>query len=633
MKKLKLSEDLLLPIDIITQRVSILGRTGSGKSHTAGVLAEEAIKAKQQVIIADPKGDWWGLRSSANGKLAGLPITIMGGEHGDLPLDPMAGALVADIVINEGISVVLDFSLFESKAQEIRFMEAFCDRLYRKNKRPVLFIVDEADIFAPQKPEKNETVMLNRMETICRRGRSKGIGVVLISQRSASLHKGCLSQTELMIAHQTTAPQDKKALEYWVVAHGDDDLRDSFMTAIPKLKIGTAIVWSPSWLNIYSQINIRAKETYDSSETPRVGLRRRAPKVLASIDIERLKVHMAETIEKAKQEDPKLLREEIRQLKIQIASKPKIDPALLKREMDAMKKQPAVLGPITVTKTVSVKQPIVLTRDINRMAKAAEFIQKFHKKYEAATSMFGRAAADIEESIRVSKAMAKPLPAPIVHKIAKEELVIGRGTKLCNKCLQIEANCKCAKPNRHDGPKIPLRIIPRGPAPEPGLEKTVVDGERRILLALAAFHPTIVTLSHLAVLCGIKSTGSTMSTYISRLKRRGFICVEAGDSFSITSAGSQFIGPPKEPLTPAKVQAMWIGKFQKGPRTILEFLISCYPQKAPMETVSKHTGIKEDGSTFTTYISRLRAAGVIDITKEPEGKFVQASKSLFEVGA
>lgn len=87
MTRLRISDGLKLPVDAVTQRISILGRTRSGKSHTAGVLVEEVLEARQQVVILDPKGDWWGLRSSADGRSAGLPITIMGGAHGDIPLE------------------------------------------------------------------------------------------------------------------------------------------------------------------------------------------------------------------------------------------------------------------------------------------------------------------------------------------------------------------------------------------------------------------------------------------------------------------------------------------------------------------------------------------------------------------
>jgi hypothetical protein len=46
-------------------------------------------------VIADPVGVTWGLRAAANGKDPGRPIIVMGGDHGDVPLE---GAAVGDLV-------------------------------------------------------------------------------------------------------------------------------------------------------------------------------------------------------------------------------------------------------------------------------------------------------------------------------------------------------------------------------------------------------------------------------------------------------------------------------------------------------------------------------------------------------
>ncbi len=611
MRKFTLAPELSIPIDAVTQRISILGRTGSGKSHTAGVFAEEVIKGNHQTVIVDPKGDWWGLRASADGKSAGLPITIMGGEHGDLPLDPTAGALVADIVINEGISVILDLSLFESKAQEIRFMEAFADRLYRKNRRPLLLIVDEADIFAPQHPEKNETTMLNRMETICRRGRSKGIGVVLITQRSASLHKGCLSQTELMIVHQTTAPQDKKAIEFWVVDHGDDEQREQFMNRIPKLATGQAIVWSPSWLEIYLETKIRQKFTYDSSATPKVGVRRRSPKVLAAVDLERLKTHMSSAIEKMKQEDPKLLREQIATLKAQLAQKPQVDAGtFIKRELEAMKKRPMTLGkPVMITKTVSVQRPVVLKRHLNRMEKALASLEKFqaavYKSFDASVSAFGKASHELLEAIRSAKDLGKlPPPQDFSESKAAPPITLKAG------------------PSKHDGPKIPLSKIPEGPPPAEG---AVLAGERDILMNLFRFRRHL-TREQLGVLSGIHHKGSTLKTYLNKLRRRGYI-QSTGEGFSITDEGTWWTRDNcgKDLSQDVDIIEIWRSKFLAGERKILDYVLQARGRVVTREELAEVLGVTASGSTLKTYVNKITRAAVI---KKVHGG-VTANEDLF----
>lgn len=55
-----------LPIDAATQTISLLGRKGSGKTNTSTVLVEELLAAGVRVVVIDPMGIWYGLRSSAD---------------------------------------------------------------------------------------------------------------------------------------------------------------------------------------------------------------------------------------------------------------------------------------------------------------------------------------------------------------------------------------------------------------------------------------------------------------------------------------------------------------------------------------------------------------------------------------
>jgi DNA helicase HerA-like ATPase len=82
--KLHIATDLALPIEAVTQTFGILGKRGGGKSYTAKVMAEEMVRAKAHIACVDPIGNWWGLRVGADGKSPGLPITVIGGEYGDI---------------------------------------------------------------------------------------------------------------------------------------------------------------------------------------------------------------------------------------------------------------------------------------------------------------------------------------------------------------------------------------------------------------------------------------------------------------------------------------------------------------------------------------------------------------------
>ena len=104
--KLKLAEDLALPLEAVTEVLAFLGRRGQGKSYAAQKLAELLYEAGAQFVALDPVGIWYGLRLAADGKGPGIPIPVLGGLHGDLPLEPGAGKLVADLIVDRGISAV-----------------------------------------------------------------------------------------------------------------------------------------------------------------------------------------------------------------------------------------------------------------------------------------------------------------------------------------------------------------------------------------------------------------------------------------------------------------------------------------------------------------------------------------------
>lgn len=118
MKKLVLSPELSLPLETATRRLAILAMSGAGKSNVAVVMAEQMFAAGIPWVAIDPKGDWWGVRSSKDGKHPGLPVTIFGGLHGDIPLEPTAGQLIADAIVDQRLTCILDISEFPTRQQQ-----------------------------------------------------------------------------------------------------------------------------------------------------------------------------------------------------------------------------------------------------------------------------------------------------------------------------------------------------------------------------------------------------------------------------------------------------------------------------------------------------------------------------------
>jgi hypothetical protein len=303
---------ITLPIDAVTETFWWLGIRGSGKTHDCSVFVEEMLDVRAQVIILDPMHAWYGLRSSASGTDTGYPIPIFGGARGDVPLEPGAGKYMAELAIGERVSMILDIKRW-SKADRRRFVTAFLERLLEANDRsPVHVVLEEAPLFAPQRPQKEETTMLGVVEELVRLGRGEGIGCSLISQRSATINKEVSTQTEVLVAHRVRSPQDVDAVKAWFEVHDPDRSKEA-ARRLPHLNTGTAIVTSTSFLHVFEEVAFRPRRTFDSSRTPKVGETRREAKTLADVDLDVVKEAMADAIERAEATDPKFLARQLRE--------------------------------------------------------------------------------------------------------------------------------------------------------------------------------------------------------------------------------------------------------------------------------------------------------------------------------
>ena len=76
----KLARNLNLPLDAQTHTFALLAIRGVGKTYACLKMAEGMHADGLQFVMVDPTGVCWGLRSSADGKSAGLPVLIFGGE-------------------------------------------------------------------------------------------------------------------------------------------------------------------------------------------------------------------------------------------------------------------------------------------------------------------------------------------------------------------------------------------------------------------------------------------------------------------------------------------------------------------------------------------------------------------------
>lgn len=360
-KQLNIAKDFSLPLEAVTQTFAILAKRGVGKTYTASVMVEEMLKAGMRPVVIDPVGVWWGLRTSADKKSPGLEIIIAGGDHADVPIEPGSGEVIANFVIDNNLPLVIDLSHFR-KNQAVQFMTDFAETLYFKNRAPLHLVIDEADAYAPQRPMKGTERLLGAIEDLVRRGRARGIGVTLITQRPAVLNKNVLTQIEVLVTLRLVAPQDRAAINEWIKVHGTPEQEKELMDSLPSLPVGTAWMWSAGWLDVFQKVQIRQRETYDSSSTPEVGEMTVAPKSMADVDLTAITKQLSAVIEKVQADDPKALRRKIAELERDLAKKPTVAAAM-----------PAKV------KQVEVQVPVMTDDQKKTLAEAAGTIREASK--------------------------------------------------------------------------------------------------------------------------------------------------------------------------------------------------------------------------------------------------------------
>jgi uncharacterized protein len=319
-----------IPAGALEQHIAVLGKTGSGKTFAIrGSAVEPLLDEGARVCVIDPTGAWHGLRSSASGARAGYPVVIFGGEHADLPLGAAHGEAIAEVIGQSSTPSILDTSLMKV-SERTRFFADFGDAIMRKNKGPLHLVIDEAHLFMPQgkvaSPQAGE--MLAAGNNMVSGGRSRGLRIIMITQRPAKLHKDSLSQCETLIAMRMLAPQDRAAVEAWIEDNASEDKAREIISSLATLKTGQGWIWAPE-LGVLERVTFPKIKTFDSGRAPDGS--ELSAKVLAPIDRDAIAAKLTAVSATALADDPKSLRKEIADLKRQLAAKgaPAADPRAL----------------------------------------------------------------------------------------------------------------------------------------------------------------------------------------------------------------------------------------------------------------------------------------------------------------
>ena len=569
----------IIPEAALAQHIAVLGKTRSGKSSVMRGLVEGLLDREQPVCIIDPKGDWWGLKLSRDGKHPGYPIVIFGGEHADVPINAHAGAHVAELFATGNRPCLVDLGGW-MVGERTRFWIDFASTLFRLTRGMRWLVVDEVHNFAPKgkilDPDAGKS--LHWTNRLASEGLGKGLPMIFASQRPQKVHNDTLTSAETLIAMRVLHPSDRGAVADWIKGCGDLELGDKVLNSLAQMDRGEGWVWSPEIGFGPERVKFPMFKTYDSFR-PQSVEDTKGLKGWAEVDLEDVKAKLATVVKEAEANDPKRLRARI-------------------AELERESKKSGAVAPVAVEKRIEV--PAIAPEVAKRLEAVLPKLEKIAKEgaaIDAKLMEHGRHISEAWNTINeVCDATVKAL----------QSVAAGR--------LPSRAPVLPFKPPARQASSSVSRQAVSG-------DSALPKGERVILTAIAQ-HPDGVTREQLTVLTGYKR--SSRDTYIQRLREREFVAA-SGERLTATDAGAAALGSNFELLpTGDALREYWMRNLPEGERRVLEIVVQAYPDSIDRERISEATNYKR--SSRDTYLQRLSARYLV--VSEGRGQ-VLASEKLF----
>ncbi|MFL5327378.1 MAG: helicase HerA domain-containing protein [Gemmataceae bacterium] len=583
--KLQLAEGLTLPNAILAQHMIVLGKTRSGKSSVLRLFVESLLDSGQRVCVIDPKGDWWGLRTTADGKHAGYGVVIFGGERADVPLTEHAGKSVAELVATGNRPCVIDLGGW-MVGERTRFFVEFASTIFRSIDAPLHLVIDEVHNFAPQqKVEKNPDAMkmLHWANRLGSEGAGKGLVLMSASQRPQKVHKDFVTCAETLIAMRVIHKLDRDAMKDWIDGAGDPAKGTEVLNSLAQMARGEGWVWSPEAQFGPQRVKFPMFNTYDSFAAPVAGRSRQALKGWAEVDLEEVKGKLAASIEIAKANDPKELRRRIAELERQQVAKPAAAP--------------------TPSPAKVVEVPVLKDGQLTRAEKAADRFELLAGKLlDSATGLLNEG-----KELRAAIATAtRPASAAAI----------------------------AARPAGTSTPAGP-KYVPSKPSPRPS---PATSGDRpakqqAILDALAWLESVRVSQAlrtFVAFLSGQSPKSSAFEKHVSELRKDGAIDVPLDGYLQLTPAGRSAASPADAPLTSGALHHAIYSKLEPKQSAILFETIKDYPHDIDSDELAQRTNQSATSSAYEKHLSTLRKLGFIHY---PAKGRVAATSVLFLEGA
>ena len=538
---------------LVSTRLLVTASSGGGKSETLRRILEEACD-KIQCIVIDPEGEFSTLREKK-------PFVLVG-EGGETPTDIRSAALVATRLLELNASAVCD--IYELKVHERHeWVRRFLDSLVHAPKslwHPVLVVVDEAHIFAPEHGY-GESVASQAVIDLCNLGRKRGFCAVLATQRLSKLSKNAAEPLQNFLIGRTMYDDQKRAASIFKVDPGKPTRH--FSLELERLKSGEFICRGRAFSGDMLRIQVTRGQTRPpATGTAMAGIITTTPEIIRAL-LPKLADLPHEAEKKAKTEDD--LRKELVEAKRRVHELERVD-----RTSDSQAMQ-----------VKSLENRVMELESSNQAY--ARSVDAYRERFEALKGHLRsidavRAIIDDEPSLEI-KPLPRYLAMPITQPVTKVRVVPVVADSLNGKGLR--------------------------------------SGARRMLAALCQWAPSGRTEAQLAAQVQMKRTGGTWAAYKSDLTKGGYVQIRGGMWFA-TDAGREYLGSdmPQTPTCTEEVVSLWGKKLRKGAREMLDVLVNHRGASIDRESLGRAVGMEPSGGTFAAYLSDLKQAGLIVVARD-----------------
>ena len=552
MKKITIGQaaggsDIDIDLDrLIESRMLVQANSGSGKSWALRRILEQTHGEVQQIVL-DVEDEFHTLREKYDYILAGSGA-------GDCPADTRGAALLARKLLELNVSAIV--GIYELKAHErVRFVRLFLDALVNAPKNlwhPVLVVLDEAHIFAPQVGQAESTGAVIDLMT---RGRKRGFCGVLATQRIAKLHKDAAADANNKLIGRSALDVDMKRAADELGLSGRED-----QAQLRILAPGEFFVFGPAISDSVKRIKVGPVSTAHPKAGQKSGAvtppRGKVLKVLEQLkDLPHQVEEEARTVE--------ALRAKIRELeRAKLPSGASVERPPSSAELEKAKEQGRREG--------FIENERILKMQLTTLKSCLE---KAEGKLVKIARMSGAAPAEVHfENVET-----RTMPGKIFF----------------------------IKPNP---PVQQEEEIFEIPSPTPvGISKCA----RAILEVLYQYRDMQQSAVRLAILSEYSVNSSGFANALSELRVAGLIS-GGREAIRITALGTVAAGPAHPmPTSGRDLLDHWLGKLGKAEGTILR-VVCGRPDLWTKQEISDESKYSMTSSGFANALSKLRVLGLIE---------------------